>query len=139
MIVTAAAPAAGLPAADEGAPAAPAAPAHEVRFPDNLWGQALERFVASAPEHGRAYETWLARTALDSVTESEVTVVAEDAFTAEWIAQKYRDPLIALLSAVAGRPVALTVRAEGQGRAARGRDGSHGQADLFAVEETPNG
>jgi hypothetical protein len=103
-------------------------------LPRQPLGQALERFVAAAPEHGRAYETWLARTALDSVTDSEVTVVAEDAFTAEWIAQKYRDPLIALLSAVAGRPVALTVRADGAGRpGARGRDAAAGQqADLFA-------
>jgi chromosomal replication initiation ATPase DnaA len=91
--------------------------------------------VAAAPEHGRAYEAWLARTALDSVTDSEVTVVAEDTFTAEWIAQKYRDPLIAMLSAVAGRPVALTVRAEGQGRAAdRVRDGGRSQPDLFPAD-----
>ena len=121
--------------ADGGGADAPAPPAREVRFPDNLWGQALERFVAAAPEHGRAYETWLARTSLDSVTDSEVTVVAEDTFTAEWIAQKYRDPLIALLSAVAGRPVELTVRAEGQGRtAARVREGAQSQPDLFTAD-----
>jgi hypothetical protein len=131
VIVTPTAPDAADPAAD----APPPAPAREVRFPDNLWGQALERFVAAAPEHGRAYEAWLARTALDSVTDSEVTVVAEDTFTAEWIAQKYRDPLIAMLSAVAGRPVALTVRAEGQGRAAdRVREGTRSQPDLFAAD-----
>jgi chromosomal replication initiation ATPase DnaA len=111
-----------------------------VRFPDNLWGQALERFVAAAPEHGRAYEAWLARTALDSVTDSEVTVVAEDTFTAEWIAQKYRDPLVAMLSAVAGRPVALTVRAEGQARAAdRAREGARSQPDLFATDPSGDG
>jgi hypothetical protein len=133
VIVTATEPA----EPDARAESAPAAPAREVRFPDNLWGQALERFVAAAPEHGRAYEAWLARTALDSVTESEVTVVAEDAFTAEWIAEKYRDPLIALLSAVAGRPVALTVRAEGQGRGdgGRARNDAPNQQELFA----PNG
>jgi hypothetical protein len=134
VIVTPAARGPRNPDGDDAPPAA-GAPAHEVRFPDNLWGQALERFVASAPEHGRAYETWLARTALDSVTESEVTVVAEDAFTAEWIAQKYRDPLIALLSAVAGRPVGLTVRAEGQGRpGTRVREGATAQPDLFAAD-----
>lgn len=90
---------------------------HPLEFPGDLWGQALERFVAAAPEHERAYDTWLARTALDRVTDTEVTVLAEDAFAAEWIAQKYRDPLIAYLSAVAGRPLNLTVRAHGSGEA----------------------
>ena len=133
VIVTPTAPA--PEPADDGGAGASAAPAREVRFPDNLWGQVLERFVAAAPEHGRAYETWLARTALDSVTDSEVTVVAEDMFTAEWIAQKYRDPLIALLSAMTGRPVELTVRAEGQARTAgRVREGAQSQPDLFAAD-----
>jgi hypothetical protein len=139
VIVTRAAPeptAPGSAAAPDDPDAGPAA--REVRFPDNLWGQALERFVAAAPEHGRAYDTWLARTALDSVTDSEVTVVAEDAFTAEWISQKYRDPLIALLSAVAGRPVALTVRTEGQGRGGAERDDQPNQQELFAPD-APNG
>jgi hypothetical protein len=81
------------------------------QFPDDLWGQALERFVAAAPEHERAYDTWLSRTTLDGVTDHEVRVLAEDTFAAEWIAQKYRDPLIAFLSAIAGRPLELTVRA----------------------------
>jgi hypothetical protein len=83
-----------------------------LRFTDDLWGQALARFVGDDPGNARAYETWLARTALDQVTETEVTVVAEDGFAAEWITQKYRDPLAAFLSAVAGRPLALHVRAE---------------------------
>jgi chromosomal replication initiation ATPase DnaA len=66
------------------------------------------------------------RQALDRVTDTEVTVVAEDAFTAEWIAQKYRDPLVAYLSAVAGRPLGLTVRAGGRGTSA-----TREQRDLF--------
>ena len=100
-------------------------------YPDNLWGQALERFVAAAPEHGRAYDSWLARTALDGVSDTEVTVVAEDAFAAEWIAQKYRDPLAAYLSAIAGRPLGLTVRAPGSGDAAGREPGAGQQAELF--------
>ena len=86
-------------------------------FSDDLWGQALERFVAAAPEHERAYETWLSRTELDSVSDDEVRVTAEDAFAAELIAQKYRDPLIAYLSAAAGRPLELVIRADSTARA----------------------
>lgn len=124
MITPTAAPEAGV-GSGTGAPAA-----EERRslpnFTDDLWGQALSRFVAAAPEHGRAYDTWLSRTALDSVSDSEVTVVAEDSFAAEWIAQKYRDPLVAFLSAVAGRPMGLTVRTGGtEGRTSRE------QPDLF--------
>jgi hypothetical protein len=112
-------------ASDEAAHAAP-------EFPGDLWGQALERFVAADPEHERAYGTWLARTALDSVTDTEVTVLAEDAFAAEWIVQKYRDPLIAYLSAIAGRPLDLTVRAHGSGCGADGTP--RAQRDLFDRE-----
>jgi hypothetical protein len=102
------------PGSREGAaPAEGAADERTPHFPDDLWGQALERFVAAAPEHSRVYDTWLARTALDGVTETEVIVTAEDSFAAEWIAQKYRDPLASFVSAVAGRPLALQVRAQG--------------------------
>lgn len=103
-------------------------------YPDDLWGRALERFVAAAPEHGRAYDTWLARTALDAVSDTEVTVLAEDAFTAEWIAQKYRDPLVAYLSAIAGRPLGLTVRAPGGGGTTRRPGGT--QPDLFGAADS---
>ena len=105
------------PAAQEGRegaePDATAAEGRTPHFADDLWGQALERFVAAAPEHSRVYDTWLARTALDGITETEVIVTAEDSFAAEWIAQKYRDPLASFVSAVAGRPLALQVRAQG--------------------------
>jgi DnaA N-terminal domain len=83
-----------------------------LQFADDLWGHALERFVGTDPAKARAYETWLARTALERVTDTDVTVVAEDGFAAEWITQKYRDPLSAFLSTVAGRPLTLHVRAE---------------------------
>lgn len=110
----------------------------QVSFTDDLWGQALERFVAAAPEHGHVYRTWLARTSLDVVSEDEVTVVAEDAFTAEWIAQKYRDPLVSFLSAVAGRDVALTVRAPGHRSANQLPDAARTQAELFEGHERSN-
>lgn len=93
---------------------ADAKPSEPTEFANDLWGQALRQYVEAAPEHDRAYQTWLARTALDSVTDDQVTVVAEDAFTAEWIAQKYRDPLMSYLSAVAGRPLGLQVRSPGR-------------------------
>ena len=125
-------PAADGPAADAGVDEAARPPS----YPDDLWGQALARFVAAAPEHGRAYDSWLSRTALDAVSDTEVTVVAEDAFTAEWIAQKYRDPLVAYLSALAGRPLGLTVRAPGGGSAAGRREGG-GQAELFGEGGAP--
>jgi chromosomal replication initiation ATPase DnaA len=106
-------------------------------FPDDLWGQALERFVAAAPEHWRVYDTWLARTALDGITETEVIVTAEDSFAAEWIAQKYRDPLASFVSAVAGRPLGLQVRAQGAAAPLRaGPDASpEVQPDLFGSGE----
>lgn len=99
-------------------------------FSDDLWGRALERFVATGPEQERAYQAWLSRTSLDRVTDDAVTVLAEDAFAAEWIEQKYRDPLAAYLSAIAGRPLDLTVRAHG---AAASRAAT-GQQDLFEGE-----
>ena len=114
-------------------------PAREWRFSDDLWGRTLERFVAADPAHGRAYDTWLARTTLGAVTEAEVTLFAEDAFTADWIAQKYRDPLVSLLSAVAGRPVGLVIRASGnQGRNTRLDETGQAQPDLF-VDDAPAG
>lgn len=114
-------------------------PAREWRFSDDLWGRTLERFVAADPAHGRAYDTWLARTTLGDVTEGEVTLLAEDAFAADWITQKYRDPLVSLLSAVAGRPVGLVIRAGGSNsRNVRLDDTGHAQPDLFA-EEGANG
>ncbi len=117
-------------AADRQEASSTSAPPRTPTFPDNVWGQALEQFVAAAPEHGPAYDAWLARTALADVTESAVTVLAEDRFTAEWIAQKYRDPLASYLSAIVGRPMELTVRAtDGRGEA-EGR-ASSGQSDLF--------
>lgn len=114
-----------------GAPgAAPTGAPPEPRYPDNIWGQALARFVEAAPDHHRVYDTWLARTALADVSDSEVTVLAEDAFTAEWIAQKYRDPLMSFLAAIVGRPLGLTVRA-----AAARAEGAGEQAELFARGE----
>lgn len=104
-------------------------------YPDDLWGQALQQFVAAAPEHGWAYDTFLSRTALGDVTETEVTVVAEDTFTAEWIAQKYRDPLVAYVSAVAGRPLGLTVRAPRPPTVDPSR-GRSAQAELFRGGES---
>lgn len=94
---------------------APSVPDREISadthtFADDLWGRALAQFVAAAPEHGRVYEAWLASTALDAVTDTEVTVTAASSFQAEWITRKYLDPLSAYLSAVAGRPLGLTVR-----------------------------
>ena len=118
-------------AAAEG-PAGPAGPAAPPTFSDDLWGRALESFVAAAPEHERAYETWLSRTALDSVTGDEVRVTAEDAFAAEWIAQKYRDPLIAYLTAAAGRPLELVIRADLTARG--GAPERRTQRDLFERE-----
>jgi hypothetical protein len=116
----------------EGGPAPAGEETHAPRYPDDLWGQALERFVAAAPEHSRVYDTWLARTALDGVTDTEVIVTAEDSFAAEWIAQKYRDPLASFVSAVAGRPLALQVRAQGSGASSGERPAaSGGQAELF--------
>ena len=106
-------------------------------FPNDLWGQALERFVAAAPEHSRVYDTWLARTALDGVTETEVIVTAEDSFAAEWIAQKYRDPLASFVSAVAGRPLALQVRAQGAAVPTAGPGTPpESQPDLFGGPDT---
>jgi hypothetical protein len=140
VIVTAATGNQGEP---EGSAAAVSTPAVErvepVSFSDDLWGQALERFVAAAPEHGHVYRTWLARTSLDTVTENEVTVVAEDAFAAEWIAQKYRDPLVSLLSAVAGRDLALTVRAPSPGAPSSPAENSRNQADLFERDSRADG
>ncbi len=105
----------------------------EWRFADDLWGRTLEQFVAADPAHGRAYDAWLARTTLGSVTDEQVTVLAEDAFAADWIAQKYRDPLTSLLSAVAGRPVGLVIRADASvTHGARLREGEAAQPDLFA-------
>jgi hypothetical protein len=60
-----------------------------------------------------------------------VTVVAEDSFAAEWIAQKYRDPLVAFLTAVAERPLVLTVRSATSGTGGRA---TRDQADLFQGE-----
>lgn len=109
------------------------------QFPDDVWGQALERFVAAAPEHGRAYDAWLARTALHQVTDSAVTIVAEDTFAAEWIAQKYRDPLAAYLSAIIGRPMELTVRASTSVTRSQGGEstGTLAQPDLFGGPSKP--
>jgi hypothetical protein len=123
--------------ANPSTPAAEAATSGErkaapsISFSDDIWGRTLEQFVATGPEHGRAYHTWLSRTSLDSVSEDEVTVVAEDAFTAEWIAQKYRDPLVSLLAAVAGRPLGLTVLASGMPRQDSEGEQAKAQADLF--------
>jgi hypothetical protein len=124
----------GVPDATEDATsAAVASPVERApNYPDDLWGAALRRFVDAAPEHGRAYDSWLSRTALDAISDSEVTVTAEDAFTAEWIAQKYRDPLVAYLSAIAGRPMGLTVRAAG---AAGAPSAPTGQRELFGADE----
>ena len=99
------------PAADPGrAEQESRPPAERAPYPADVWGEALAQFVAAAPDHGRAYDRWLARTALDAVTATEVVVVAEDAFAADWITQKYRDPLAAFLSAIAGRPLTLLIR-----------------------------
>jgi hypothetical protein len=125
VIVTAVEPASASEAA--GAAAGDTPP----RYPDDLWGQALERFVAAAPEHSRVYDTWLSRTALDGITDTEVIVTAEDSFAAEWIAQKYRDPLASFVSAVAGRPLALQVRAQGGSAAGERPPSTAGQAELF--------
>ncbi|MCU0633293.1 MAG: hypothetical protein MUE41_00355, partial [Gemmatimonadaceae bacterium] len=113
------APGASVPAREE------ASDAHT--FADDLWGRALAQFVAAAPEHGRVYEAWLATTALDAVTDTEVTVVASSSFQAEWITRKYLDPLSAYLSAVAGRPLGLTVRPSDGSEASA----ESSQADLF--------
>jgi hypothetical protein len=130
----------GVAAAGSSAADAPAAEdtTRSLTFPNDLWGQALERFVAAAPEHERAYQAWLSRTALDSVTENEVTVIAEDAFAADWIAQKYRDPLVSMLAAVAGRPLGLTVRA-GVGGQERAPHEAAAQRDLFVYQRPVDG
>lgn len=119
-----------LPEAGPSTPGAPEAGRRPAAYPDDLWGQALQQFVGAAPEHGWAYDTFLSRTALGDVTDTEVTVIAEDTFTAEWIAQKYRDPLVAYVSAVAGRPLGLTVRALHPAVLPKPRDRSR-QAELF--------
>ena len=108
-------------------------PPRELRFSDDLWGRTLEQFVAADPAHARAYDAWLARATVGAVDEGEVTLIAEDSFTADWIIQKYRDPLVSLLSAVAGRPVGLVVRASDSAAVrARLEESDPTQPDLFA-------
>ncbi|HEY0779871.1 MAG TPA: DnaA N-terminal domain-containing protein [Gemmatirosa sp.] len=113
----------------------------EWRFADDVWGRTLEQFVAADPAHGRAYDAWLARTTLGSVTDDQVTVLAEDAFAADWIAQKYRDPLTSLLAAVTGRPLGLVIRAE-SARTTRLREEPHppdeaqAQSELFGPDSS---
>ena len=82
--------------------------APDVQYPDDLWGRAVAAFVAEAGDL-RIYTTWLARTALEGVTEEAVDVTAEDGFVAEWVTKKYGDALAGHLSALAGRPVVLRI------------------------------
>ena len=90
-----------------------AAAADAVAYADDPWGRAIAAFVAEVGDP-RVYNSWLARTTLEQVTETSVTVTAEDPFVAEWVARKYGRRLQGILAASAGRSLDLTITAAGR-------------------------
>jgi hypothetical protein len=84
-----------------------------IEYADDPWGRAVAEFVAERGDP-RIYTSWLARTALEQVTDTTVDVVAEDDFVAEWVARKYGERLTAILSASAGRALELRFATPGR-------------------------
>lgn len=87
-----------------------AAATESITYPDDPWGRAVAQFIAGRGDP-RIYTSWLARTTLDSLTDTTVEVIAEDTFVAEWVTKKYGDELAALISTAAGRLLTLRVTA----------------------------
>ena len=84
----------------------------DIRYAEDPWGRAIAAYIAERGDP-HVYSSWLARTALERVTEDAVEVAAEDAFVAEWVARKYGERLAEILSAAAGRPLGLHLVATG--------------------------
>lgn len=76
-------------------------------LPDDVWGQARERFRDRIAE--LAFDTWLRHTRLAEVLEDSVVVTTPNPFAVGWIQDKYGTELEQILSELLGRPVALSV------------------------------
>lgn len=90
------------------APAEPVPPEEptEIQYADDPWGRAVAAYIAERGDP-LIYSSWLARTALERITDDAVEVAAEDTLVAEWVARKYGERLAELLSAAAGRRLEL--------------------------------
>ncbi len=89
-----------------------------VEYADDPWGRAVAMYIAERGDP-RIYSSWLARTALEHITEDVVEVTAEDTFVAEWVTRKYGERLAEILSAMAGRSLQLRLVTAGQSAARR--------------------
>lgn len=84
----------------------------EIEYADDPRGRAIAAYIAERGDP-RIYSSWLARTALERLSEDAVEVAAEDGFVAEWVARKYGERLTELLSVAAGRPLELRLSVAG--------------------------
>src|SRR5690606_3206565 len=84
------------------------APLVSLPLPDDVWGQARERFRSRITE--QAFDTWLRSTWLAGVAGDSVVVATPNQFAVGWIQDKYGKELVQILSDLLGRPVTLSVQ-----------------------------